>query len=382
MKYTCLRCNKEFNQKIHLTNHNNRIRPCKMIILNEINNDNHIEVVNNNINNLHQNAPICTEIAPNSTEIAPNSTNNLIIQMNELNDLECKYCKKIFVRKFVLKRHIDENRCKTKQMIDEQNNNKETMIELLMKQIEEKDKKYQEIINEKDKIHQNQIDILTTKLQKMETKIIKTTNKNNINNINTNTNTNNGSINTINNNNITIKFGDETSLIDYSELLNKKELEYILKKQRSSILASIEMIHFNKRLPQCMNVYLSAKNSKNGLIFDGIKYKLDPLDNIIDNLYNDHKTYVESLVENCEELNLNYTSKYIENIIDLIRILDEEYEKNQDDKSFKLNKKYEIYDEIKLLLYNEKELTEKKHMEIKKSLELENKRLDRPIITL
>jgi len=52
-------------------------------------------------------------------------------------------------------------------MIDEQNNNKETMIELLMKQIEEKDKKYQEIINEKDKIHQNQIDILTTKLQKM-----------------------------------------------------------------------------------------------------------------------------------------------------------------------------------------------------------------------
>jgi len=373
MKYTCLRCNKEFNQKIHLTNHNNRIRPCKMIILNEINNDNHIEVVNNNINNIHQNS---TNIHQNSTNIHQNSTN--IHQ----NNLECRYCRKIYTRSDALKRHIDENRCKTKQMIDEQNNNKETMIELLMKQIEEKDKKYQEIINEKDKIHQNQIDILTTKLQKMETKIIKTTNKNNINNINTNTNTNNGSINTINNNNITIKFGDETSLIDYSELLNKKELEYILKKQRSSILASIEMIHFNKRLPQCMNVYLSAKNSKNGLIFDGIKYKLDPLDNIIDNLFNDHKNYVECLVENCEELNLNHTSKYIENIIDLIRILDEEYEKNQDDKSFKLNKKHEIYDDIKLLLYNEKELTEKKHLEIKKSLELECKRLDRPIITL
>jgi len=239
--------------------------------------------------------------------------------------------------------------------------------------------KHSEQIEDIKKQSQDQINELTTKLQKMETKICKTNNKN-INNIN---NTNNGTINNNNiTNNITIKFGDETSLIDYSELLNKKELEYILKKQRSSILASIEMIHFNKRLPQCMNVYLSAKNSKNGLIFDGIKYKLDPLDNIIDNLFNDHKNYVECLVENCEELNLNHTSKYIENIIDLIRILDEEYEKNQDDKSFKLNKKYEIYDEIKLLLYNEKELTEKKHMEIKKSLELENKKLDRPIITL
>ena len=172
-KYTCSTCSKVFKQKNDYERHINRKFRCKSIILNEINNDNQIEVVNNNINNLHQIAPICTEIAPNSTEIAPKSTNNLIIQMNELNDLECKYCKKIFVRKFVLKRHIDENRCKTKQMIDEQNNNKETMIELLMKQIEEKDRKYQEIINqkdkkqeEKDKIHQNQIDELTTKLQK------------------------------------------------------------------------------------------------------------------------------------------------------------------------------------------------------------------------
>ena len=202
-------------------------------------------------------------------------------------------------------------------MIDEQNNNKETMIELLMKQLEEKDK----IIEENNKKNQDQINELTNKLQKMETRILKTTNKNNNNN-NTN-NTNNGTIN--NNNNITnniqiIEFGKETHEIDYNNLLTKRELEYILKRQRSSILASIQMMHFNKRLPQLMNVYLSAKNSKNGLIYDGIKYKLDPLDNIIDNLYNDHKRYVENLVENSEELNLDYTSKYIDNINDLIRI--------------------------------------------------------------
>ena len=50
MKYTCLRCNKEFKQKIHYTDHLNRVRPCKMITINEQNNSNHIEVLNNNIN--------------------------------------------------------------------------------------------------------------------------------------------------------------------------------------------------------------------------------------------------------------------------------------------------------------------------------------------
>ena len=115
----------------------------------------------------------------------------------------------------------------------------------------EKDDFYYYIQEEKDKIHQDQINELTKKLLKMESKIYKSNNKT----INTNNGSiNNGNINTINNN-ITIKFGDETALIDYHDLLNKKELEFIIKRQYCAIQESIKLkLIINEKYPSSVGM--------------------------------------------------------------------------------------------------------------------------------
>jgi len=379
VSYNCVNCFKIFIKKIDYERHINRKFRCKPIknnenIINNLNNEVNSNMLNippylhQNSTNLHQNS---TNLHQNSTEMHRNLANDeSVIEMTHI----CKYCRKIFVRNSVLKRHIDENRCKVKKMIDEQNNKKEDMVDLLMAEIErnkqreiEKDKQYQEREIEKDKQyqereieHQKQINDLTKSLQKMESKINKTTNKI--------MNNNNGTINNTVNNTYVMKFGSENSL---EEHLNKKELEYILSKHLCVIQASVQTLHFNKRLPHLLNVYLSAKNAKDGLIFDGKKYILDPLDNILDDLYNDHKGFVENLIESRDDLKLVYKQEFIDYILNVFEILENNDNPN---KNKKINK---IKADIKLILYNERELAEKKQIELKKLLVLKesNKKL-------
>jgi len=316
MKYTCLRCNKEFKQKIHFTNHNNRIRPCKVQLLNEpLNENDAIAIIPDN----------------KITSIE----NNLQIS----NNLQCEYCMRQFKRQDYLQNHINLNRCKMKQMINKQNSNKDHMIELLMQQIEEKDKMIQE-----NKKNQEQILELTKTIQKMESKMIKTSNTN-TNNLNSH-NTMNNSHNT---NNYIIKLGDE----DINKLTNK-ELEFIINKQRSSIRESIRITNFNKRIPENHSVYVSDRKFKYGLVYNNNdkNFQLKELNDVVNDLID---THIDNIKKYLKKKNLKYTPQSYKAVVNLLKQLDKTNEE-----STKIIKA-KIIDEIKIMMYNNKNIVIKTH---------------------
>ena len=194
--YQCCKCCKQFKQKIDYIRHTNRKRPC--IEVNTINN-NKIDPIEDLIIISHE----CTEMhnfTQHNTKMHNFTHNN-----DEI--FGCTYCGKKFSRNYTLKRHLDDNFCKIKKLMDEQNNNKDNMIELLVKQLETKyEKQIEELKNEMQlknlqqieelkNINEQQIEelkqiILTleTKITKSNKKIITTTNSNNINTNSNNTN--------------------------------------------------------------------------------------------------------------------------------------------------------------------------------------------------
>jgi len=125
MKYTCLRCNKLFSQKSHYDNHNNRKRPCKIDTIDNNINDN-LNEDSVEINNELVISPQLSTISPQLSTISP-QLSSISYQSLTLTKLQCKYCFKSYARSDALTRHINEF-CKTKQMIDEQNNNKDSKI--------------------------------------------------------------------------------------------------------------------------------------------------------------------------------------------------------------------------------------------------------------
>jgi len=99
------------------------------------------------------------------------------------------------------------------------------------------------------------------------------TNNTNTNSNNTNNTTNNGTINNIN----IVQFGKESS-----ELLNKEEISKILyDKGIDGLLASIEVFHFNDRLPQYKNIRLTNLKSKYIDIHNGTKWIKENQDKVL-----------------------------------------------------------------------------------------------------
>ena len=221
---------------------------------------------------------------------------------HENNILECKNCKKIF--SFIQSRWRHEKTC----------NKKDEIIEL------------------------------KNKLDQLEKKVNKKSNKKIINN------TNNG---TIINNNITInKIGTENLA-----LLNDNEISQIFNKELESIITFIELLNFNERLPQnhsyCTtsleSKYLSAYNKETNTIEkDKKKYFFDKLLNTtidqIQILYNSNKSLVKKNFNKDKQMQIE------NNIINLKSI-----------KNYDFNNKIlkEIINKMNLVSYNKKDIVQK-----------------------
>ncbi|VBB19030.1 hypothetical protein YASMINEVIRUS_1562 [Yasminevirus sp. GU-2018] len=223
----------------------------------------------------------------------------------------CKICSKKFTTATSMYRHM-RGTCKVKKHNDEL---KKEIYEGLVGKLEK------EISSLKSEI---------AKLKRNNSVSTKTINNKSINN----GYINNGTVN--NTNIILVGYGKE----DMSKL-SKTDILKALQNGYHSTIKLTEAVHFNPKYPEYHNVYISNMKDKYAMMFDGKKWTLTTKEELINQIYEDKKSYIE---ENLEEF---VDSLTVSRRQALKRWLD------TDDEDPKIK---EIKENIKLLLYNSRKL--------------------------
>jgi hypothetical protein len=287
--YTCNRCLKEFTKKCDYIHHTEKRKiPCKPI--------------EDDLQNLTENELKLTEINKNNVDLTI-INNNKIIENNI-----CKYCCKSFINIYSLKRHYD-GYCKVKKLDEEK---KEDIFNKLL----EKEEKFNILLNSFEKLQKitenlqknnenlqknnenlqkNYIDIkknnknLQIQIKELENKIkvnsktydnkIKEVITKNINN------TVNNTINNINTDNSVkiiipseklVKFGNEDlTKIDHKDIINSMKNWQVT--GYHVFLELLKLIHFNPKLPEFQNVYMTDRNREKFMSYDGKIWELNDL---------------------------------------------------------------------------------------------------------
>ena len=313
--YTCINCNKEFKKKDDYIKHTERRKkPCKV-------NDDII---------IDENSEIFIEIPKNSKIFIDNSKNSeTLINQNkninkslEISNTICTYCLKGFSTIFNLNKHI-KNNCKVKKLDEEKKEDifnklieKEEKFNLLLENFEiqqntieqlkqnninlqkftENLKKNNDSLQKNNEnLQKNYIDIkknnknLQTQIKDLETKIkvnsktydnkIKEVITKNINN------TINNTINNINTDNSVkiiipsdklVKFGNEDlTKIDPKDIINSMKNWQVT--GYHVFLELLKLIHFNPKLPEFQNVYMTDRNREKFMSYDGKIWELNDL---------------------------------------------------------------------------------------------------------
>jgi hypothetical protein len=224
-------------------------------------------------------------------------------------------CDKTFTRKDSLERH------KTSSCTVHKNKNKK-LEELYQELIKKMDVQIEQINNQNNEIRELKEE--NSKISKPEDDIKKVT-ITNIQNIN----------NTQNNFNV-LPFGDE----DYSFLTNS-DLKKIFNKGFGSISELIKCVHFNQDKPENCNIYISNIKDPYVMVYNGIKWDLQPKDGAITELLENNGDYLEDqfykLINKLDKRTKNRFERFL----------------NQKDKDETINK---LKKDIKLLLYNYKDI--------------------------
>jgi hypothetical protein len=121
--------------------------------------------------------------------------------------------------------------------------------------------------------------------------------------------------------------------------LTKDEIIKILQNGYNSTIKMTEALHFNPKLPENHNIYISNLKNKYAMMFDGNDWTLTDRNDLLDRIYDDKKSYIE---ENIEEF-VNSLSESRKNA--LKRWLDT----NDEDKKIA-----DIKERMKLMLYNKR----------------------------
>ena len=235
----------------------------------------------------------------------PKNTNKIENELKDNNMLyECVYCNKKFKHIQSLNRH-KKGRCKT---VDNDNNDMKELVKLLNDQLKEQQNQIME--------QNNQIKELIKKAG--------------ITNIN------------IQNNIKLLSYGNT----DVSHLTNN---DYMKCLNHSNFCVShlIEKIHFNPQKPENHNIYVSNIKNNYVMLYDGNKWILKDRDDAITNLMDEKEIILEQKLE-----------EWIENGNDYPKIMNKfkrYIDKKENNKV--LNK---IKDEIKLVLFNNRQFVEKK----------------------
>jgi hypothetical protein len=352
--YTCLNCNKEFKKKSHYIDHTeNKKKPC-----NNTNTD-----INNNIPNVNQ-------IKPNVNQMIPN-INQTIFKNTE--NCKCNYCLKTFVNTSSLNRHL-KDRCKVKKLDEEKKEEifnklieKEEKFNILLESFEKMQKftenlqknyfevqksneylqKNYEYLEKNNKdLQKNNKDLQKQmkELKKETENKIKDCTKNydekikqvitkNINNtINNTVNNTDNSVKIIIPAEKLVKFGNEDlTKIDHKDIINSMKNWQVT--GYHVFIELLKLIHFNPKLPECQNIYMTDRNREKFMSYDGKIWELndtalyettqhiEKLKNTYEEEFEIEITKNKSVKHTIDKLN-KFTDKYFEG--------DEEGNKNND----------------------------------------------------
>ena len=128
---------------------------------------------------------------------------------------------------------------------------------------------------------------------------------------------------------------------DLSHLTDKDYLK-IMNRGFNSVPKLIEAIHFNPEKPENQNVYIPNIKNKYAMVWNGDKWVLNCREDIIDDMYDDNS---DLLIDKLEQLEESDTKNKI------LKKFKRFMSKKEDS-----NIKNKIKEDIKLLLYNNKNL--------------------------
>ena len=251
-----------------------------------------------------------------------NANENIVIDKDGNNI--CKFCNKIFTTQPSLSRHINHT-CKIKKIDDEQ---KDMILKKLIK-IEQENEKLKQItcvLQKKQHDTEKENKELKQEVKKLKKSIHNAHNQNVsviCNNI-----TNNGMINNI----LLVGYGMEDM-----KKIDKKEILKSLHKGFFSSVCLTKSVHFNPKYPEYHNVFISNIKNRYAMMYSDGKWILTTKDDLINQIYEDKKTFIE---ENFEE--------FIESLpLSRKNALRRWLDLNDDDQKIG-----DIKEQIKLLLYN------------------------------
>ena len=235
------------------------------------------------------------EVSPKLAEVSPKLAE---ISQESSNTFKCKYCDQSYKHKSSLSKHIKYSCTKNK------TEDLTELVRLLNLQLEHKDKQIE--------TQSKQIEKLMGKLE-----------------INNYTNSNNTINNIVNVNLLNYDQTDISHLtdIDYKKCVNKIT---------NCVKAMIEKIHFDPKKPENMNIYIPSLKDKYFMMYKDNKWILTH-NKELETVYEDKEYLIECWIEDKDDETSKKYSKYL-------KIKDKE------------NELKTIYDDIKLMMFNNKDV--------------------------
>jgi hypothetical protein len=288
VNYVCSKCKKVFKQKGHYKAHLNKKFPCY---------DKSTENTNHK--------------SSKNKKITKSSKKGAKAHNNE--QYECKFCNKIFSKKFNLNRHYET--CKSKKDYEE-DDLKEKMFELLLKKMEKQEENYEK-----------RIEKLQDQISKLNTNTI------NYNTYNTTNNTQN----------IQVLAYDKTDISH----LKDKDYNKVLKRGNFCVPNLVDAIHFNPNKPENHNIYIP--NMKTGFImcWNGKSWDIRNREDVIDDIYDDKSNLLIDKLDEWEEIGYKLDPIIMTKFKRFLGKMDDDIVKNK------------VKEEIRFLLYNKRNIISK-----------------------
>jgi uncharacterized C2H2 Zn-finger protein len=224
-------------------------------------------------------------------------------------EILCPFCEKKFVKKSNVLRHINNNVCQAKKQ--------------MIKIAEKNEKLEQEVKNLQLQI--------------------------------TNINSNNNTTNNITQNITIVAYGKE----DISRITNK-DFRSIMRRGMLSIPELVRRIHFDEKVPENHNVYISNLRGRYVLMHDGKKWRLADIKEALQQIYGDHydilETKFEELIgeDSLDELTVDKFRTFL-NYVNSNGYINED-----DEQETPPNKYIEmVKEDLKKLLYENHDIVEK-----------------------
>ena len=340
VNYVCYRCNYTTHIKTIMNRHLSRQTPCKsthnqvdiddckQYVLQGYSYKEYLKLFKKVSNGLKPDEIVQkdTKWDISGTKKIQNSTD-----LKNINESECKYCKKILSCQKSLKRHYKT--CKEKKEDDAV---KQSMTDLV-KLLNEKDKYFKEELDKRDnefkeelKKRDNELNIKEKEYRSQINELIKKAG--------------------INNSTITQNIQNNIKLLSYgkTDISHLTDNDFIgcLKHKNFCIPYLIEKIHFDKNKPENHNIYISNLKNKYVMMYEKRKWKTKNRNEAIEKLICDKEQIMgnkigewedqgDQYAELSERFNIYMEKRGIKTVIDQIK------------------------DDIELMLYNNKDLIKK-----------------------